>query len=529
MTSQLFRAHGKFCASHPWEVIVALLTLTSCMLTVDHGKNATPLNKNQGRGDKSDGAFISTILMTIIGCWAVLHSFYRFLKLNKIGSKYIPITAGLFIIFSNFIFTSMILKFLGGEVSDLKDALFFFLLLIDLRRVGAFAQFVFSGASQTEVIDNISRGMEILGPALSLDSIVTTLIISVCTSSGFSEKLCSFAMTSVIVNYVVFMTFYPACLSLISDLSKSGLYMGHAQEISTVFEDDQKPNPVAQRLKIIMSTGLMIVQLCSRFVFSDSDTIQTTKSHDVPSNSTDKTGISEHVMEWIKVSSDQIIILILLTALLVKFMFFEERIELTNQLNQTAKTNSKTITSNTASAESTTQTPKKMQNQYTQTEIVEKNRTISTHSIDSESEDDEEIEITTQPRSTDECIEILKSQGGSQLTDAELIALVKAGNGHCPLYKIESICDNPTRGVKIRRKVIAENANLPIEKLINLPYKHFDYKKVKKWFLFHFILNQISTYYRIVLTKENVSSLCLIMYYLFIFSLSIQKGNECLL
>ncbi|XP_031621372.1 3-hydroxy-3-methylglutaryl-coenzyme A reductase [Contarinia nasturtii] len=475
MTSQLFRAHGKFCASHPWEVIVALLTLTACMLSVDHGKNSTPLNKNQGRGDKSDGAFISTILMTIIGCWAVLHSFYRFLKLNKIGSKYIPITAGLFIIFSNFIFTSMILNFLGGEVSDLKDALFFFLLLIDLRRVGAFAQFVFSGASQSEVVDNISRGMEILGPALSLDSIVTTLIISVCTSSGFSEKLCSFAMTSVIVNYVVFMTFYPACLSLISDLSMNGLDIGHAKQISTVFEDDQKPNPVAQRLKIIMSTGLMIVQLCSRFVFSDSDAIQATKSHDVPSNSTDKTGLSEHVMEWIKVSSDQIIILILLTALLVKFMFFEERIELTSQLNQTSKINSQTIVSNTVTGIAT-QTNKKMLNQYTQTEIIERNRTISTHSIDSESEDSGDEDITIEPRTIEECQEILNTHGGSQLTDSELIALVRAG--HCPLYKIETYCDNPTRGVKIRRKVIADNANLPIEKLSNLPYKHFDYTKV---------------------------------------------------
>lgn len=35
MASRLFRIHGEFCTNHPWEVIVATLTLTACMLTVE--------------------------------------------------------------------------------------------------------------------------------------------------------------------------------------------------------------------------------------------------------------------------------------------------------------------------------------------------------------------------------------------------------------------------------------------------------------------------------------------------------------
>lgn len=515
MASQLFRAHGKFCASHPWEVIVALLTLTACMLTVDH-KNPTPsprLRNCQGWRDHCDGLeaeyiAVDTILMTVIRCSAILYSYYQFLNLNKFGSKYILIIAGLFTVVSSFIFTSSIVNFLGSEVSDLKDALFFFLLLIDLSKAGILAQLALSGGSQSEVIENISRGMEILGPALSLDSIVETLVISVGTLSGVYrlENLSSFAIMSVIVNYVVFMTFYPACLSLIMDLSKSGVDMSRAQEklkdsklIGAIFEDDQKPNPVAQRLKIIMSTGLMVVHLCSRFVFSNSETMQSNEKYEVdslhflPSNSTDKVGISEHIMKWLKVSSDQIIILILLAALLVKFIFFEERIELTNQINQTASKSSSptTITPNGVSngmSSSSANKSKLMVHQFTQTEAAaaaasaaSRSRKISTFSIGSESEESEDEcdnEAAAEPRSIDECVEIVNAQGGGQLSDAELIALVKAGNGHCPLYKIETICDNPTRGVKIRRKVIADNANLPIEKLSSLPYKHFDYTKV---------------------------------------------------
>lgn len=42
MTSRIFRIHGNFCTSHPWEVIVATLTLTACMMTVDYQYQAPP-------------------------------------------------------------------------------------------------------------------------------------------------------------------------------------------------------------------------------------------------------------------------------------------------------------------------------------------------------------------------------------------------------------------------------------------------------------------------------------------------------
>ncbi len=32
--SKYFGAHGRFCASHPWEVIVSIVTLTVCALSM---------------------------------------------------------------------------------------------------------------------------------------------------------------------------------------------------------------------------------------------------------------------------------------------------------------------------------------------------------------------------------------------------------------------------------------------------------------------------------------------------------------
>ena len=105
-TGRLFRAHGEFCASHPWEVIVALITITACMFSVDRtstGTNNEPLTAEDepimkplchGRRESCDGfeaQYIAAdvILMTIVRCSAVLYCYYQFCNLHKLGSKYI--------------------------------------------------------------------------------------------------------------------------------------------------------------------------------------------------------------------------------------------------------------------------------------------------------------------------------------------------------------------------------------------------------------------------------------------------------
>lgn len=41
MLNHLFETHGRFCAGHPLEVIVATLTLTACTLNMDTGGSPT--------------------------------------------------------------------------------------------------------------------------------------------------------------------------------------------------------------------------------------------------------------------------------------------------------------------------------------------------------------------------------------------------------------------------------------------------------------------------------------------------------
>lgn len=92
--------------------------------------------------------------------------------------------------------------------------------MIDLNKAGALAQLAVRSTSKEEIRANISRGMSLLGPSITLDTLVETLLISIGSLSGVKrlEMLCSFACLGVVVNYFVFITFYPAWLSLILEV-----------------------------------------------------------------------------------------------------------------------------------------------------------------------------------------------------------------------------------------------------------------------------------------------------------------------
>lgn len=420
-----------------------------------------------------------------------------------------------------------------------RDALFFFLLLIDLSKAGILAKLALSGSNSDEVTQNISRGMEILGPAISLDTLVKVLVIGVGTLSGPQrlEMISWFAIISVIVNYVVFMTFYPACLSLTLDLSRncntnaviasSEAIVERPAEmykirdpslIRALSEEDQKQNPIVQRVKLIMSSGLVIVHVLSRLAFSDNDSVEASvdgvtgntgadaKNLNMAQqmNKTESSDISEYIMRWLSISTEQIFILILLLALCIKFIFFD-RDDLTSQLQRDLarqveeeerrkreKQIEETLLAQ-ATAEAKEEAPPRrralfsISEEHPLTKEVEVQTDLTAFDVfgDSDEDNPEFIESALvpvrPPRSIEESVKIMMSdEGAKSLTDEELINLVNAGNNHLPLHKIESIVEDSERGVKIRRQIISnrlgyKNSN---EIIGSLSYRQYDYSKV---------------------------------------------------
>ncbi|KAJ8925985.1 hypothetical protein NQ315_009840 [Exocentrus adspersus] len=460
--SRLFGLYGEMCATHPWEVIVAVITLTTCFLTMERPPSTPPLKKPVTCNSCIEEHFhaADVIVMTIIRCLAILYSYHQFKNLQKLGSKYILGIAGLFVVFSSFVFTSTVLNILQIEFVDLKDALFFFLLLIDLSKAAKLAQFALAASEKGEISRNIARGVSVLGPTITLDTVVETLVIGVGTLSGVHrlEMLSYFACLSVIVNYIIFMTFYPACLSLMLELGKISNFYGEEQAgvMQMLLEDNEKSNPAVQRVKLIMSFGLMVVHIHSRWTFSGDGIIDAVELNE-NKDCSDTTTIYGYIMKQFASSADHIVILILLVTLMVKFIFFESKEHFEQEVMvKTQKCLPLPRRFRTSS------------NVQVQTEDAKYFAPAEVTAVSSDN-------IMDVSRSLQDCLRIYRADQANELSDKEIITLVDTK--HIPAYNLEKVVKNNERGVHIRRKIIG-NLLRKDGLFMNLPYKNYDYGKV---------------------------------------------------
>nr|XP_054507937.1 3-hydroxy-3-methylglutaryl-Coenzyme A reductase isoform X2 [Agelaius phoeniceus] len=512
MLSRLFRMHGLFVASHPWEVIVGTVTLTICMMSM---KMFTGNDKICGWNyecPKLEEDVLSSdiIILTITRCIAILYIYFQFQNLRQLGSKYILGIAGLFTIFSSFVFSTVVIHFLDKELTGLNEALPFFLLLIDLSRASALAKFALSSNSQDEVRENISRGMAILGPTFTLDALVECLVIGVGTMSGVRqlEIMCCFGCMSVLANYFVFMTFFPACVSLVLELSREsreGRPIWQLSHFARVLEEEEnKPNPVTQRVKMIMSLGLVLVHAHSRWI-AEPAAQNSTVENSVGLDENAPKRIEPNVSLWqfylsrmASMDIEQVITLGLALLLAVKYIFFEQAetestLSLKNPITspvmvqkkvsenccrkQTGllKNNQKSNTGEEAfiPKDESAEVIKPVLAESTKaTFVVGNSSPVETSSYPSGKE--EEIELPKEPRSIEECVRILGNaqEGAKFLTDAEVISLVNAK--HIPAYKLETLMETQERGVSIRRQMLSKKLPEP-SSLQYLPYRNYNY------------------------------------------------------
>uniref|UniRef100_A0A4W6FK64 3-hydroxy-3-methylglutaryl coenzyme A reductase n=1 Tax=Lates calcarifer TaxID=8187 RepID=A0A4W6FK64_LATCA len=499
MLTRLFRMHGLLVASHPWEVIVGTVTLTICMMSMNMFTGNDQICGWNFDCPKTEEQILSSdiIILTITRCIAIVYIYFQFQNLRQLGSKYILGIAGLFTIFSSFVFSTVVIHFLDKELTGLNEALPFFLLLIDLSKACALAKFALSSSSQDEVRDNIARGMAVLGPTFTLDALVECLVIGVGTMSGVRqlEIMCCFGCMSVLANYFVFMTFFPACVSLVLELSREsqeGHPIWQLSHFSRVMEEeeDNKPNPVTQRVKMIMSLGLVMVHAHSRWI-AEPLSINTTVG--IPQVGMDLDHLSPRRIEpekplWhfyltrmITMDIEQVICLALALLLAIKYIFFEQvemesTLSLKNPITMSAPAlNLRRPTGPCCRKE----------------DDVGVIRPLSSPAADPQPKSffvigDEEEEIKSEtpqpalplkPRGLDQCVAILNNPelGPRFLSDDEVMLLVNSK--HIPAYKLEATMERPERGVAIRRQMISAKLPSP-SALSSLPYTHYDYSKV---------------------------------------------------
>uniref|UniRef100_A0A671R0G8 3-hydroxy-3-methylglutaryl coenzyme A reductase n=1 Tax=Sinocyclocheilus anshuiensis TaxID=1608454 RepID=A0A671R0G8_9TELE len=473
MLTRLFRIHGLFVASHPWEVIVATVTLTICMMSMNMFTGNNQICGWNFDCPKLEELILSSdiIILTITRCIAIVYIYFQFQNLRQLGSKYILGIAGLFTIFSSFVFSTVVIHFLDKELTGLNEALPFFLLLIDLSKACALAKFALSSNSQDEVRENIAKGMAVLGPTFTLDALVECLVIGVGTMSGVRqlEIMCCFGCMSVLANYFVFMTFFPACVSLVLELSREsreGRPIWQLSHFARVLEEeeDNKPNPVTQRVKMIMSLGLVMVHAHSRWIADPTS-----------SNGTPLYIHSPHLQSLMDI--EQVITLGLALFLAVKYIFFEQ-VEMESTLSLKVPTPSSMLSQKWSPDQCCRkEVPSSSKPEKTPTPppvVTKEEREDETQEIVDVSES--VISLPAEPRPVEDLSPLLTPQMGARyLSDEEVIVLVNSK--HIPAYKLEAMMETPERGVMIRRKMLSPKFPEPTA-LTCLPYKDYDYSKV---------------------------------------------------
>ncbi|XP_037796115.1 3-hydroxy-3-methylglutaryl-coenzyme A reductase-like [Penaeus monodon] len=481
-----FWSHGRLCAARPWEVIFSVITTTVAMISLADLYKAPrqPRTPQEYQG-------LDVVVMTILRCSALLYTYHQFRTLHRIGSKYIVGIAGLFAVFSSFVFCCSVIKLLDSDVSDLKDALFFFLLLVDLSKASLLAQFALSSSNQTEVHTNIACGMARLGPSLTLDTIVEALVIGAGTLSGVSrlEQMCAFACLSIIVNYVVFMTFFPACLSLVLELSNrcsSGQPPWQMATLARAMVEEEKPNPVVQRVKVIMSAGLLLVHGITRWSLSLTDSSSSTQ--DVPQSFNSSTD-PHIIVRLLNAGLDHIVFMVMLVALIIKYVLFESQGQLEESLIHDSLITPQDTLDNSRINNKGGLNTSGILRQRTRSRTTSCNsqwEEIPPKKTDCGSQTDKEAMILRgyclekedekPPRSIDECLLIMNSEAGVRsLTDQEIVQMVE--KKHVPGYKLETVLGDPLRAVAIRRSVVAPHTASQ-NSLETLPFDHYDYTKV---------------------------------------------------
>ncbi|XP_031590207.1 3-hydroxy-3-methylglutaryl-coenzyme A reductase-like [Oreochromis aureus] len=513
MLARLFRLHGLLVASHPWEVIVGTLALTVCFVSMNSLATSNQMCKwNQcPKVEEEKIQSSDAVILTVTRCMAIIYIYFQFKNLRQLGSKYILGIAGLFTVFSSFVFSTVVIHFFGKELTGLNEALPFFLLLIDLSRACALAKFALSSNSQEEVRENISHGMAILGPTFTLDAVVECLVIGIGTMSGVPqlEIMCCFGCMSVLANYFVFMTFFPACVSLVLELSREsreGRPIWQLSHFSRVLaeEEDNKPNPVTQRVKIIMSLGLALVHAHTRLTAEHSGQNRTVEGPVAKRLDSPSTILP---LKLSSIDLEQVITLGLALILAVKYVFFEQAetessLSLKSTIISSTPSPKPWVTEDCCMRSLPALKPQKTSNSVLATiptslaaasdvklsseadisfreEDVIQNEFCGTSSGDSlaQTQCAPPSVCPSEPRSLEECMAILSDsqRGAHLLSDAEVMNLVtlrKIMN-----YKLEAVLETPERGVAIRRELLSSKLPVPTA-LASLPYKDYNYSQV---------------------------------------------------
>jgi hydroxymethylglutaryl-CoA reductase (NADPH) len=259
----------------------------------------------------------------------------------------------MFVIFSSFVFGLGLTYLMQKDISVLSESIPFILILIDLSKATRMAKFAMTSKDKEEVQQNIGTALAYIGPSLTLDTLVTALAVGVGVMSGVEklELVCFFGCATILSNFVVFISFFPATLALAMEVCPSNPtsywrlddFLRDMQE-----EKKQEPNPVVQRVKLIMSLGLVAVHLHSHSGFLTEITgvrfpegFSWSASHtaEIAADHIELVPFHQYLLwKLLHLSNGQLITLLLAVILVLKYIIFDKPAKIAQPESQGRKT-----------------------------------------------------------------------------------------------------------------------------------------------------------------------------------------------
>lgn len=520
-------------------MLLVCITGTVCLLSLNiYDATHSTSGQNESSGEKislpaglhvGPTSYFFALVCIYLQCKKLIHQ----------GSPYILGFVSVFAIFSCVVFSSVVANLYGRDFWIVREALPYFFLLSDFNTASSLVRHTLQSPTYDAVPSRIAESIASLGPTVTLNTLVGTLVIGIGTLSGVMEleTICQFGCLSLVTHYVIFMTFFPACLSLFLELCTG---RGHSRprwqlETTDVPVDELEPNPVVQGVKLIMSTGLMLIHV-HRWLMVKGDSYESV--HDA--SSFEESGFKR----FLEGNTEQIVVVVFALGLAIRYLLMDnedriydhvehkqkltsldhkatftvgvtDQVEGSEQVcsNQKTKkqgpsalflknTSAKSVASKLVTRprsdfcplpriESVDETfEKESSDAVVRRKLLDRRRTVSEGDCanDCQMNDDNQhpegiIRVDSSPprmelkeRSLEECKLMLKqSDGVFSLSDKEIQMLVESKA--IPGHQLEKVLKDTARAVKIRRSVVSKKLPVAAD-LIDLPCDHYDYSDV---------------------------------------------------
>lgn len=371
------------------------------------------------------------VLLSVLRCATIIYFFIKLRKISKLGSAYVLGGVCICIAFAAIMFAATLIQLLRKDWAIVGDALPIFLLLIDLSRMVVLIQHALTANSFSAVEKRIAEAMQKLAPVLTLDTVIEILVIFTSSSMKVRQlqEISCFACLSVLLNYIIFTTLVPACLSVFLMASQK-----HSHERKPCWYNDKftdaletewskEVSPLTYSVKICLCLGLFLVNGV-RIMYGD-----------IALNN-DK--LQSDFDSMLTLTPQQFFTVTIL--LLVFGRIF----------SQEGKAESVEI-------------------EHFHDNHVSQERRPSSISYQC-------AEEFAEPRSLQTCMELL-AEDSNLLTDQEIISLVESRK--IPAHKLETELKDPNRGVAIRRKLFMKKLQGESQQvaLTQIPHGHIDLSK----------------------------------------------------